>query len=115
MELRSKKPVLILTLLLLSLRAVAQIPYYAGTVGNGKLYGYTSVKARPGINHQETYTTFQYGIGNHFATGVDLYTGLHCAYFHIISDMGMVCCKMSRDDFQSYIRIQRCRNFSVFF
>ena len=45
MELRSKKPVLILTLLLLSLRAVAQIPYYAGTVGNGKLYGYTSVKA----------------------------------------------------------------------
>ena len=89
MELRSKKPVLILTLLLLSLRAVAQIPYYAGTVGNGKLYCYTSVKARPGINHQETYTTFQYGIGNHFATGVDLYTGLHCAYWGCLVRYGL--------------------------
>lgn len=59
---------------LLPLSAIAQIPYYAATVGDGKLYGYTSVKARPGINHQETYTTFQYGLGDHFATGVDLYT-----------------------------------------
>ena len=59
---------------LLPINAIAQIPYYAGTVGDGKLYGYTSVKARPGINHQETYTTFQYGLGDHFATGVDLYT-----------------------------------------
>jgi len=59
---------------LLPFNAFAQIPYYAGTVGDGKLYGYTSVKARPGINHQETYTTFQYGLGDHFATGVDLYT-----------------------------------------
>ena len=59
---------------LLPLSAIAQIPYYAATVGDGKLYGYTSVKAHPGINHQETYTTFQYGLGDHFATGVDLYT-----------------------------------------
>ena len=48
---------------------MAQIPYYAGTVGDGKLYGYTSLKVRPGINHQETYTTFQYGLGDHWATG----------------------------------------------
>ena len=47
--------------LLFSMKVIAQIPYFAGTVGDGKLYGYTSVKARPGINHQETYTTFQYG------------------------------------------------------
>lgn len=52
----------------------AQVPYFAGTVGDGHLYGYTSVKFRPGINAQETYTTFQYGIGNYFATGLDLYT-----------------------------------------
>ena len=44
-----------------AMQAVAQIPYFAGTVGDGKLYGYSSVKARPGINQQETYTTFQYG------------------------------------------------------
>lgn len=60
---------------------MCQIPYYAGTVGDGKLYGYSSVKFRPGRNHQETYTTFQYGLGNHFATGIDLYTGPNCAYW----------------------------------
>ena len=54
--------------------AIAQIPYFAGTVGDGLLYGYSSVKARPGINRQETYTTFQYGLGDHFAAGIDLYT-----------------------------------------
>ena len=37
----------------------AQIPYFASTAGDGKLYGYTSLKLRPGINTQETYTTFQ--------------------------------------------------------
>jgi hypothetical protein len=67
--------------LLFSLKAMSQIPYYAATVGDGKLYGYTSVKARPGINRQETYTTFQYGLGNHVATGIDLYTGPNCAYW----------------------------------
>lgn len=54
---------------------------HAGTVGDGKLYGYSSVKVRPGINHQETYTTFQYGLGDQFATGIDLYTGPDCAYW----------------------------------
>ena len=61
--------------------AIAQIPYYAGTVGDGLLNGYSSVKFQPGINHQETYTTFQYGIGDEFATGIDLYTGPDCAYW----------------------------------
>jgi hypothetical protein len=27
----------------------AQIPYFASTAGDGKLYGYTSLKLRPGI------------------------------------------------------------------
>lgn len=60
--------------LLITLRATAQIPYFAATVGDGKLYGYSSVKFRPAKNRQETYTTFQYGVGDHFATGIDLYT-----------------------------------------
>ena len=76
-----KKVALFFVVLFLTVHAFAQIPYYAGTVGDGKLYSYSSLKSRPGINHQETYTTFQYGIGNHFATGIDLYTGPHCAYW----------------------------------
>lgn len=84
-----KRVILFYVVLLCSIKAVAQIPYYAGTVGDGKLYGYTSVKARPGINHQETYTTFQYGLGDHFATGVDLYTGPGCSYWGALVRYGL--------------------------
>lgn len=45
-----RKIVFILITLLSSVSAMAQIPYYAGTVGDGKLYGYTSLKVRPGID-----------------------------------------------------------------
>ena len=77
-----KKRIIVCTIgLLLALKAMSQIPYYAPTVGDGKLYGYSSVKFRPGINHQETYTTCQYGLGDHFATGIDLYTGPDFAYW----------------------------------
>ena len=69
---------LILTIAVSSVKA--QVPYFAGTVGNGKLYGYTSLKVRPGKNAQETYTTFQYGLGNYAAAGLDLYTGTNCSY-----------------------------------
>ena len=72
-----------------SLRTFAQIPYYAGTVGDAKLYGYTSLKMRPGTDHQETYTTFQYGLGDHFATGIDLYTGPDCAYWGALIRYGV--------------------------
>lgn len=58
----------------------AQVPYFAGTVGDGNLYGYTSLKFRPGKNAQETYTTFQYGIGNYTAAGLDLYTSNGSSY-----------------------------------
>lgn len=66
----------------------AQIPYFSGTVGNNKLYGYTSIKFRPGVNAQETYTTFQYGLGDSFATGVDLSTGVSTAYAGILARYG---------------------------
>ena len=59
----------------------AQVPYFSSTPGDGNLYGYTSLKARPGHNAQETYTCFQYGIGDQLATGVDLYTGGGSAYW----------------------------------
>ena len=53
----------VLLFIVASLMVKAQIPYFAGTAGNGNIYGYTSVKFRPGINAQESYTTFQYGLG----------------------------------------------------
>ena len=74
-----KRAIASLVGLLTAITMIAQIPYYAATVGDGKLYGYSSLKFRPGINSQETYTTFQYGVGDHLATGIDLYTGPDCA------------------------------------
>ena len=86
-----RKIFLILALCLIGIPVAtfAQIPYFAGTVGNNNLYGYTSLKLRPGINVQETYTTFQYGIGNSFASGMDLYTGPNSAYLGILVRYGM--------------------------
>lgn len=75
-----KRLYVILIYLLVGISLHAQIPYFSTTVGNNKLYGYTSLKFRPGVNAQETYTTFQYGIGNSFATGVDLSTARETAF-----------------------------------
>ena len=75
-----KKIIASLTLLMVSFVVYAQVPYFAGTVGNNNIYGYTSLKFRPGINNQETYTTFQYGIGNYTAAGLDLYTSNGSSY-----------------------------------
>lgn len=75
------------TFVLLGLQA--QIPYFAGTAGDGKLYGYTSLKLRPSINAQETYTTFQYGLGDHFALGADFYTGVSSNYMGFLARYGM--------------------------
>ena len=79
-----KKSLLVIILMMTTFAVKAQIPYFAGTVGDGKLYGYTSLKFRPGINMQETYTCFQYGVGDHVATGVDFYTGLNSAYAGVL-------------------------------
>ena len=83
-----KKIVISLVMVLFAFEAMAQVPYFAGTVGDGKLYGYTSLKARPGINAQETYTCFQYGIGNHVAVGTDIYTGEGSSYWGFLVRYG---------------------------
>lgn len=75
-----RKIVVSLVLMIFCCAIYAQVPYFAGTVGNNKLYGYTSLKFRPGLNAQETYTTFQYGIGNYTAAGLDLYTSEGSSY-----------------------------------
>lgn len=81
---KNKVLFLILVLSMISTLVKAQVPYFSGTVGDGKLYGYTSLKFRPGINNQETYTCFQYGLGDYAATGVDVYTGLNSAYAGVL-------------------------------
>ena len=75
-----KKIALIILSFVTVLTIDAQVPYFSGTVGDGRLYGYTSVKFHPGINAQETYTTFQYGITDFGAAGLDLYTSNGSAY-----------------------------------
>lgn len=87
-----KKLLILFAAMLLIMVAKAQVPYFAGTVGDGKLYGYTSLKARPGINAQETYTCFQYGIGNSFAAGADLYTGVGSSYWGLLVRYGAKIC-----------------------
>ena len=83
-----KKILFSLVMALFTFEAMAQVPYFAGTVGDGKLYGYTSLKARPGINAQETYTCLQYGIGNHVAVGTDIYTGVGSSYWGFLVRYG---------------------------
>lgn len=83
-----KKLIVSLTVMLIAVVVNAQVPYFAGTVGNGSLYGYTSLKIRPGTNGQETYSCFQYGIGDHFAAGTDIYTGVNSAYWGFLVRYG---------------------------
>ncbi len=83
-----KKNVLVIICLFIFKCLAAQIPYFSATVGNNRLYGYTSIKFRPGINAQETYTTFQYGIGDYFATGMDLSTAKGTSCFGLLLRYG---------------------------
>lgn len=75
-----KRTLFVLLIFLNASLSIAQVPYFSSTVGSNKLYGYTSLKVRPGLNAQETYTTFQYGLGNYSAVGLDLYTSNGCSY-----------------------------------
>lgn len=83
-----KKLIVCLAIMFITIVVNAQVPYFAGTVGKGHLYGYTSLKNRPGINGQETYTCFQYGVDGHFATGTDIYTGVNSAYWGFLVRYG---------------------------
>lgn len=76
-----KRVISIICFALFTVVVKGQIPYFSGTAGNGNLYGYTSVKFRPGINAQETYSSFQYGITDYAAIGTDIYTGGEQAYW----------------------------------
>ena len=67
-----KKVFVLAVMSITSATAFAQVPYWGGTVGEGKVYGYTSVKFRPGVNAVQNYTTLQFGITDWFSLGTDL-------------------------------------------
>lgn len=75
-----KRTFLLIAFAVISISAYSQVPYFGATVGDNKVYSYTALKFRPGINTQEFFTTFEYGIGNHFATGWELYSADHQSY-----------------------------------
>lgn len=68
-----KKLFSVIILSLVACALSAQVPYFGATVGEGKVFGYSSLKFRPGINAQETYTTLQFGITDYFSVGTDIY------------------------------------------
>ena len=68
-----KKIIISLFFVLFSICGFSQVPYWGATVGKEKVYGYTSVKCRPGINALQNYTTLQFGITDWFSVGTDLY------------------------------------------
>ena len=73
--------VLLACLLILSAGvAMAQVPNFGTTVGDQKLYGYSSLKYRANANTWETYSTLQYGFTDYFQAGMDLYTATNQNY-----------------------------------
>ena len=70
-----KRVLFSLLLSIVSIGALAQVPYWGATVGEGKVYGYTSVKFRPGVNAMQNYTTLQFGITDWFSLGTDISVG----------------------------------------
>ena len=82
------KVTIVLGLLLMGVKAVAQVPYFAATVGPEKVYGYTSLKIRTGIDKIESYNTFQFGIGDLFAIGADLAVNGSSSYYGLLGRFG---------------------------
>ena len=72
--------------------AFSQVPFFAGTAGNGNLYGYTSLKICTGHNAQETYSCLQYGIGDQIAVGADISANGDKAYWGTIVRWGKQIC-----------------------
>ena len=79
---RLLKPILAALMLLGCGALHAQVPFYAAAPGDGVLFGYHSLKFRPANGYNESFTTFQYGIGK-TAVGLELYTcptGVYSGY-----------------------------------
>ncbi len=73
---------------LMSLCIFAQIPYFAGTVGKKRIYGYTSLKVCPTNSTIESYSTLQFGLGDSFAVGADVSTSTNSSYYGLLVRYG---------------------------
>lgn len=87
-----KKIVLIVALAAVTAIARAQIPNFGTTVGDQKLYGYSSMKYRTNSSTWETYSTLQYGISDYAQVGVDLYTNGAVSYIGYVVRGGYKFC-----------------------
>lgn len=87
-----KKIVLIVALAAVTAIARAQIPNFGTTVGDQKLYGYSSMKYRANVNAWETYSTLQYGISDYVQVGADLYTNGAVSYIGYVVRGGYKFC-----------------------
>lgn len=67
------RSILFYSLLLTCATVSWQVPNFGTTVGEQKLYGYSSMKYRAKADTWETYSALLYDIGNHFQTDVGLY------------------------------------------
>ena len=85
-----KKGGLMIFIALLALNIKAQVPYFGATVGRDKVFGYTSVKFRPGQNTMEDYTTIQFGITDRLTHETNLYTDKNTANHGLYARIGKV-------------------------
>ena len=85
-----KKGGLMIFIALLALNIKAQVPYFGATVGRDKVFGYTSVKFRPGQNTMEDYTIIQFGVTDWLSLGTDLYTDKNTANHGLYARIGKV-------------------------
>ena len=83
-----KKLVLLSVCIALSASVFAQVPNFGTTVGDQKLYGYSSMKYRANTDTWETYSTLQHGFSDYFQAGVDLYTGTNSNYIGYVARAG---------------------------
>ena len=83
-----RKLSLVIAFLSLTVMMNAQVPYFAGTVGNKNVYAYTSLKFRPSLSVVESYTTFQYGITDYAAIGTDIYSYNNSVYWGFLARGG---------------------------
>lgn len=88
-----KKIFSLLVLMSLTITLSAQVPYFGATVGKCKVFGYTSLKIRPGQNAMEDYTTLQFGITDYFSVGTDIYASNGVVDHGLYARVGKTWCK----------------------
>lgn len=69
-----KKTFLVALFAIVTAASYAQVPFFADPLGKGTIYGYGDLGFRPGINAQDFYTYWQYGVTDWLDAGFDFST-----------------------------------------